>query len=121
MAITANDLREIRERNQRRQERKLKTTPGDWLYDSFAFIDAGSDPSKLLARNKQMCVIVRPRTWLDSAWDRYGHHFLDEGIDPKDMSPYYDADWIVEAHNDSVERDVDTLLAEIRRLTATTA
>jgi hypothetical protein len=120
MALTPNDLREIQERNERRKESKVKTTPGEWLYDSFAFVDAGSDPSMPLPKNEQMCIIVRPRTWLDFVWNRYGNRILDEGIDPKDLSPYYDANWIVESHNDSVERDIDALLAEIGRLTATT-
>lgn len=49
-------------------------------------------------------------------WDKHGTGFLDEGTDIKNLQPYYDADWIVHAHNDSVEDDVDALLAEIASL-----
>ena len=112
--MTDEQLNEIQERNEERKKRKAVTTPGEWLYDSFAFIDAGTYPP--LARNRQMCIIVRPRSWLDSAWESCGNGFLDHGINPKDMQPYNDATWIVQAHNDLVENDVDLLLTEIRRL-----
>jgi len=93
MALTDDDLMEIRKRNEERKEMKSETSPGEWLYDSFAFIDAGCDLSMPLPRNKQMCILVRPRTWMDFVWNKYGNSFQDEGIDPKDMQPYQDACW----------------------------
>ena len=113
MSLSEKQLSEIDERNKTRKELKRKTTAGEWLYDSFAFIDAGAER---LPRSKQMCIIVRPRTWLDAAWEKCGDGFLDQWINPKNMQPYHDANWIVEAHNDQVEKDIDALLAEIKRL-----
>ena len=84
------------------------------MYDSFAFIDAPGD-SQGLPRDRQMCIIVRPRTWLDKLWENCGR-VLDQWLDSKDMQPYLDADYIVESHNEDVEGDVDMLIAEVRRL-----
>jgi hypothetical protein len=115
MALTDDDLIEIQKRNQERKELKAQTTPGKWLYESFAFVDAGSD----LPRDRQMCVFVRPRNWMDLAWRKYGNSFQDELIHPtENLSSYHNAYWIANTHNDPVEDDVEALLAEIHRLKA---
>ena len=100
MALTDDDLKAIQKRNEERKERKAETTPGEWRYESFAFVDASGGLSKPLPKSKQMWIIVRPATWLDSVWQKYGNSFQDEGIDLKNIQPYHDADWIAHAHND---------------------
>ena len=110
--MTDAELDQIGERNRKRRELKSATTPGEWLYDSFAFVDTGESLPKV----KQIGILVRPRSWFEKLWEEFGQGTLDRWTDQKNLQPYYDADWIVQAHNDSVEDDVEALLAEVRRL-----
>jgi hypothetical protein len=110
--MTDAELRGIEERNRERKKLKDTTTRGEWLYDSFAFVDTG----EYLPKAKQIGILVRPRTWFEELWDQFGNDVLDRWLDHKNLQPYYDADWIVHSHNDTVERDVDALLVEVKRL-----
>jgi len=106
----------IVDRNKKRKELKNATTPGEWLYDSFAFVDTGEE----LPKAKQMGILVRPRTWFEKLFDEYGRSVLDRWTEKRggkgNLQPYHDARFIVEAHNDTVEDDVDVLVAEVKRL-----
>jgi hypothetical protein len=111
--MTDEQLAAIEKRNAERRELRSQTTPGEWLYESFAFVHAGE---ATLPARKRLGIVVRPRTWFHSLWDKYGTGILDEGLDPKDMQPYYDADWIAQAHTDRADDDVDHLVREVKRL-----
>ena len=109
--LSEQSVRQIEERNRERRARKARVTPGPWLYDSFAFLD--SDPT-VVPRKRQMCVLVRPRSWFDTLIEKHGSGILDEGLDTKDMQPYYDAEYIAQTRTDTAEDDIDALLQHIR-------
>jgi hypothetical protein len=113
MPLTPDDLKAIKERNVKRKELKRSTSPGPWEYDSFGFIHQ----SEAVKPEKRIGILLRPVSWFHGLQEKYGSNFLDTGFSqPKFIQAYYDAEYIIEERNSSVEDDIDALLVEVRRL-----
>jgi hypothetical protein len=111
MPLNAEDLKGIEGRNAKRKKLKGSASPGPWEYDSFGFIHQAQSVKPA----KRIGILLRPMTWFHKLRDKYGS--LDTGFSQPDFKQaYYDAKYIIEERNASVEEDIEALLAEVRRL-----
>ena len=113
--LTNEELNQLTARNRERKKLKAATTPGPWGYESFAYVCQPESPP----RARRMGILVRPQQWFDDLQDRYGDDVLDRGRQvtrPWGLQPYKDALYIAKARSDVAEKDIDLLIAEVRRL-----
>jgi hypothetical protein len=111
MALTPEDLLDIHKRNKARKRLKHSASEGPWEYDSWAFVHQ----SEIVPRQHRFGILIRPMEWFDSL----GKH-IDDGIG-KYKKSVINRGWdnsrlIVAAREEDAERDIDALLAEVKRL-----
>jgi hypothetical protein len=117
--LTNEELAEIADRQQQRQELADELPPGQWLYDSFAFLQNCSD-DQLVRPEDKVCIVVRRRQWLDALLTSYGADVLDKGTvvrdDDRALHPARVALYLEMLLDRSIERDLKALLDEVQRL-----
>jgi len=115
MALSREELLEIEARHESRKELRANMSKGTWIYDSFAFIEVDTRPSK-----ERSCILVRRRSWFDELARKYGNSVLDEGTtegsQEHGLQPAHDGLYVTAVLNDPIEDDIAKLLSEVRRL-----
>ena len=115
MPLSREELLDIESRNENRKPLRADVSKGDWIYDSFAWIEVETKPYK-----ERSCILVRRRSWYDKLLRKHGAGFLDEGITEGSqkhaLQPARDGLYIKAVLNDPIEDDIAKLVEEIRRL-----
>jgi hypothetical protein len=118
--MTEEQLTAIENRNRELHNLKRKSSPVDWIYDSFGFIESYQDIAGPY-RKLPVGILVRPITWYRALQERYGTGILDHDYAgslyrPRSMQCYRDCEYIIRARNGSAEEDIAALVKEVRRL-----
>jgi len=114
MPLSRNEILDIEARNENRKALRAKVSKASWAYDSFAWVETDTRPSK-----ERSCILVRSRGWFDKLLRKHGTGLLDEGTTEGSrthaLQPAHDALYLEAALNDLIEDDIAKLLSEVRQ------